>query len=180
MQIETNELDPFSVYCEFILDEEIFFKVRREERGKAAEILVLYNSLLDTTGSDTLIDLPSKVEMLKLYFAAHLDRLPTYQMLEQLGAYYGQLKELDDDLARCCSIFSIRSMELSRNYEKLTFELLMHPKTTVLVTLKLITLMEPNYYEFYHIEASREVLISEETLRGDDLIDILEAVSEAL
>lgn len=129
---------------------------------------------------DALIDVASKIEMLRIYFATKLDRLPSYQLLHQLGSYYSQLKELEDDLARLSSIFSIRSIEMSRSYEKLTFELTIHPNTTVLVTLKLMELMEPNYYEFYHIETSRDILIPEDRLMGDDLIDIIEAMSECL
>jgi hypothetical protein len=68
-------------------------------------------------------------------------------------------------------------MELSRSCEKITFELAVRPRTTVLVTLHLLQLTEPNYYEFYHIEASREIVIPQERLEGDDLIDIIEAVS---
>jgi hypothetical protein len=158
----------------------MFFKLRREDSSKPAEILTMYNSVLDAIPSDALIDLSSKIEMLRLYFSAKLDRLPTYQLLHQLGAYYGQLKELEDDLARLSSIFSIRSMEMSRTYEKLTFELTIHPNTTVLVTLKLMELMETNYYEFYHIETSRDIIIPEEKLMGDDLIDIIEAMSECI
>ncbi len=64
-------------------------------------------------------------------------------------------------------------MEMSRTYEKLTFELTIHPNKTVLVTLKLLELMDPHYYEFYHIETSRDIFIDEQKLLGDDLIDII-------
>jgi hypothetical protein len=33
--------------------------------------------------------------------------------------------------------------------------------------------MKPKYYEFYHIEGRRDIQISEEKLKGKDLIDIL-------
>jgi hypothetical protein len=72
----------------------MFFKLRREDSSKPAEILTMYNSVLDVIPGDALIDVASKIEMLRIYFAAKLDRLPSYQLLQQLGAYYGQLKEL--------------------------------------------------------------------------------------
>lgn len=87
-------MDPYFIYCEFILDEDMFFKLRREDSSKPAEILTMYNSVLDVIPGDALIDVASKIEMLRIYFAAKLDRLPSYQLLQQLGAYYGQLKEL--------------------------------------------------------------------------------------
>lgn len=72
----------------------MFFKLRREDSSKPAEILTMYNTLFDVIPGEALIDVASKIEMLRIYFAAKLDRLPSYQLLQQLGAYYGQLKEL--------------------------------------------------------------------------------------
>ncbi len=52
----------------------------------------MHNALRDVIPGDILIDLPSKIEILRLYFDAKLNKLPSYNLLEQLGLYYGQLK----------------------------------------------------------------------------------------
>jgi hypothetical protein len=136
-----------------------------------------FSTILEiVSNSEMLIDMDSKLGLLKVYFANCLDQLPPYDILQRLGTYYEEFKQLEEDLSRCCSIFSVKSMELSRSCERLTFELAIKPQTNILVTIKLLNLLEPNYYEFYHIEARREILVPESALEGDDLIDILEAM----
>jgi hypothetical protein len=88
-QLDVSELDPFVVYSEFTLDHDLFCKLRRDDRTRPAEIRMAYNSHRDSFPSEALIDMNSRIELLKLYFSCRLDRLPTYRLLEQLGLFYG-------------------------------------------------------------------------------------------
>jgi hypothetical protein len=68
-----------------------------------------------------MMDTKSKIELLKLYFVTYLDKLTLFEILRQIGIFYKEFKVLQDDLERCCSIFAVKSLELSRTCEKLTF-----------------------------------------------------------
>ena len=51
----------------------------------------------------------------------YLDKLPAFEILRQIGIFYKEFKVLEDDLERCCSVFAVKKMELSKNGDKLTF-----------------------------------------------------------
>lgn len=93
----------------------------------------------------------SRVELLKVYFSTYLDRLSPYEIIQHLGVYYEEFLILQDDLSRCFTLFSVKSLEMTGSCEKLTFELAFKPDTNIHVLIKLLHLLEPNYYELYHL-----------------------------
>ena len=101
----------------------------------------------------------SRIDLLKVYFATNLDKLSPFEMIQHLGVYNEEFNLLEDDLARCCLFFSVKSLELTGSCEKLTFELTIKPGLNIHVIIKLLHLLEPNYYEFYHLEARKEIII---------------------
>lgn len=91
------------------------------------------------------------MELLKVYFSTFLDRLTPYEIIQHMGVYYQEFLVLQDDLSRCFTLFSVKSLEMTGSGEKLTFELAFKPGMNIHVQIKLLHLLEPNYYEFYHL-----------------------------
>jgi len=50
-----------SLYCEAILDNDIFIKIRREEESPVADLRISYNVVLDYEPRDWLLDIKSRI-----------------------------------------------------------------------------------------------------------------------
>ena len=49
-------------------------------------------------------------------------------------------------------------------------------KFDLVILKQVLHLLNSNYYEFYHIEARKEITVPSNDLKGDDFIDIIEAM----
>lgn len=69
-----------------------------------------YSTIVDIVPFERLIDIHSHIDLLKVYFATYLDKLSSFEMIQHLGAYNEEFSLLEDDLARCCLLFSVKSL----------------------------------------------------------------------
>ena len=134
-----------------------------------------YNVLLDYQPREWVFSTITRLELIHGYFSTSLSQGSGYEILKGLGQYYDSLLRLESNLNNLVKVVSMGEIQL-RGKGKAQFRLSLFEGCTVMATLHLFRLGRRDYYELFHEEGNREIVLGEAELKGNELVDVFQGL----
>lgn len=122
-----------------------------------------------------LLDLNTRINLIADYFEEFLVNLNGYKVLEGFGWYYARLVELETNIRNIVNVMAMVGQIELRSHHKAQFKLLICEGCTVSVTIHLLRLGKPDYYELY-LEEERRFVEPGDFIKGTELVDVVEGL----